>query len=70
MAYMIFGLECDEKTGLLFSSYFRVMGKVMPVVFGEITMPFSGYEKGQLASLERQHQLVNSGNNISFPRIF
>ena len=29
-----------------------------------------GTKKGQLAYSDRQQQLVNSGNNISFPRIF
>ena len=29
-----------------------------------------GTKKGQLAFLERQQQLVNLGDNISFPRIF
>ena len=29
-----------------------------------------GTKNGQLAFSERQQQLVNSGNNISFPRIF
>ena len=41
----------------------------MPLVLGEIKCRF-GMNKGQLALLERQQQLVNLGNNISFPRIF
>ena len=40
----------------------------MPVVFGEIEVSFS-YKKGPLAFSERQQQLVNSGNNIYFPRL-
>ena len=41
----------------------------MSVVFGEIKTSFWVRKKGQLAFSERQRQLVNSGNNISFPRI-
>ena len=29
-----------------------------------------GAKKGQLAFSDRKHQLINSGNKISFPRIF
>ena len=36
----IFGLKCDEKLEHFFSSNVRDMGKVMPVVFGEIKMSF------------------------------
>ena len=39
-----------NKTGVFFSSNFRDMGKVMPVVFGVCR---SGYEKGQLAFSKR-----------------
>ena len=66
----IFGLKYDEKTGFFFTSNFRDMGKVMPVVFGEIKMSFWAQKKDQLAFSERQQQLVNSGNNISLPRMF
>ena len=45
----------------------------MPVIFGDIKMSFGvkkkKKKKGQLAFLERQQQLVNSGNNVSFPRM-
>ena len=41
----------------------------MPVVFGDTNVVL-GTKKGQLAFSERQQQLVKSGNNISFPRIF
>ena len=40
----------------------------MPVVFGENNVVW-GTKTGQLVS-ERRPQLVNSDNNISFPRIF
>ena len=39
----------------------------MPVVYGEINM---SKEKRPASIFGRQQQLVNSGNNISFPRIF
>ena len=65
----IFGLKCHEKLEYFFSSNFRDMEKVMPVIFGEIKMSFWVRKKDQLAFSERQQQLVNSGN-ISFPRIF
>ena len=58
------------KTGVFFSADFRDIGNVMPVVFGEVKNVVLGTKKGQLAFSERQQQLVNSGNNISFPRIF
>ena len=40
MMMMIFGLRCDKKLeySLALSFFFFVMGKVMPVVFGEIRM--------------------------------
>ena len=37
------------------------MGKVMPVVFGEIKMSLFGSKKGQLGFPEMQQHLVNSG---------
>ena len=37
------------------------MGKVMPVVFGEIKMSFFGSKKGQLGFPEMQQHLVNLG---------
>ena len=52
------------------SSNFRDMKKVMPFDFGAIKMSFLGTRKGQLVFSEMQQQLVNSSNNISFPRIF
>ena len=66
----ILGLISVMKNWSIFSSNFHDMGKVMPVVFGEINMSFWIRETGQLAFSERQQQLVNSGNNIPFPRIF
>ena len=36
----IFGLKYDEKMEYFFSSPFRDMGKVMPVVFGEMCRQF------------------------------
>ena len=46
----IFGLKCDEKTGV-FNSNFCDMGNVMPLVFGEIkTDVVLDTKKGQLAS--------------------
>ena len=50
-----FRIKVWWKLELLFSSYFRDRGNVMPVVLEEIKM---------------QRQLLNSGNNNSFPRIF
>ena len=41
----IFGLKCDEKLECFISSNFRDVGKVMPVVFGEIKMSFWVREK-------------------------
>ena len=42
----------------------------MPVILGEIKNVVLGTKKGQLAFSERQQQLVNSGNNITFPTNF
>ena len=59
-----------KNPGVFCSSNFRDMGKVMPVIFGELKMSFRVRKKAmQLAFSERQQQFVNSGNNISFPRI-
>ena len=66
----IIGLKCDEKLEYCLAQIF-VIGKVMPVVFGEIKMSFwVSTKKSQLAFSERQQQLINLGSNISFPRIF
>ena len=67
----IFELKCDANWNHgFFSSNFRDMGKVMPVVFGEIKMSFWVRKKGQLEFSKRQQQLVKSGNSNFFPRIF
>ena len=44
------------------------MKKVIPVDFGELKMSF-WVPKKAIAFSEWQQPLVNSGNNISFPRI-
>ena len=36
----ILGFKCDKKPGVFFSSNFRDMGEVMPIVFREIKMSF------------------------------
>ena len=41
----------------------------MPAVFGADKNDVLGTKKGQLAFSERKQQLINSGNDISFPRI-
>ena len=55
----IFGLNWARKTGVFFSLNFRDVGNVMPVL---------GTEK-RPASIFGKTALINSGNNISFPRI-
>ena len=56
----------DEKLEFSLAQVF-----LMPVVFGGIKMtPVLGKKKSQQAFSERQMQLANLGNNISFPRVF
>ena len=66
IAYTIFGLKCDEKLDIIFV----IREKYKACCFQRENNAVLGTKKGQPASLERQHQLVNSGNNISFLRIF
>ena len=75
LSLTIFGLKSAGKTGDFFSSIFRDMGNVMPVVFGEIKMSFWVRKKisEKVAKSnkyqKRQQQLVNSGIT-SVPIIF
>ena len=51
---------------VFFSSNFRDIGKVLPLVFGAIECRFR-YKKRPSTFSERQQQLINLGKNITFP---
>ena len=53
-------LKCDEKLEFSLVKCHRNMGKLIPVVFGEIKMSLLCTKKGQLGFSERQQRLINS----------
>ena len=57
----------NRKAGVSFSSNFRGMGECNAYCFRSDKNVVLGKKKGQLAFSEKQPQLANSGNNISFP---
>ena len=67
----IFELKCAGKTGVFFSSNFRDIREANACCFWRDKNVLLDTRKGQPTFSElRQHQLVNSGNNISFPGTF